>query len=105
MMTNMGSKDGLLAKPSLTLTPGLNATPGLVVLFCLLWSSAFVAGKIGVGVCPPLLLLAVRFLLAGLLLLAFCAATGRLRRRPKRGRRLRLPLSIRTVPITCAPSE
>ena len=41
----------------------------LALLFCVLWSSAFVVGKIGLRDCPPLLLLAQRFLLAGLLLL------------------------------------
>lgn len=43
----------------------------LVALFCLLWSSAFTAAKIGLADCPPLLLLAIRFLLAGFLLGGF----------------------------------
>jgi drug/metabolite transporter (DMT)-like permease len=47
-----------------------SALPFEIGLFCLLWSFAFVAGKIGVTYCPPLLLLAARFLLAGLLILA-----------------------------------
>jgi len=38
-------------------------------LFCLLWSFAFVAGKIGVTDCPPLILLAARFSLAGIVIL------------------------------------
>ena len=38
-------------------------------LFCLLWSFAFVAGKIGVTDCPPLILLTARFSLAGILIL------------------------------------
>ena len=42
--------------------------PVLIGLFCLLWSFAFVAGKIGVTDCPPLILLAARFLLAGVLI-------------------------------------
>jgi len=44
-----------------------------VALFCLLWSFAFVAGKVGVTDCPPLIFLAVRFLLAGILILAIAA--------------------------------
>ncbi|WP_407168386.1 DMT family transporter [Bradyrhizobium sp. ORS 111] len=47
-----------------------NTLPLLIALFCLLWSFAFVAGKIGVTDCPPLILLAARFSLAGVLILA-----------------------------------
>jgi len=46
-----------------------NTLPLLIALFCLLWSYAFVAGKIGVTDCPPLILLAARFSLAGILIL------------------------------------
>lgn len=46
-----------------------NALPWLIALFCLLWSFAFVAGKIGVTDCPPLILLTARFSLAGSLIL------------------------------------
>lgn len=46
-----------------------NALPLYIGLFCLLWSFAFVAGKIGVTDCPPLILLAGRFTLAGILIL------------------------------------
>ena len=46
-----------------------NTLPLLIALFCLLWSYAFVAGKIGVTDCPPLILLAARFSLAGVLIL------------------------------------
>ena len=50
---------------------------GLMVLgFILLWSSAFSAGKIAVAVCPPLIFLAVRFLAAGVLMLAIAAVGG-----------------------------
>lgn len=42
--------------------------PLAIGLFCLLWSYAFVAGKIGVTHCPPLILLAARFSLAGILI-------------------------------------
>jgi drug/metabolite transporter (DMT)-like permease len=51
----------------------LNALPIYIGLFCLLWSFAFVAGKIGVTDCPPLILLAARFTLAGVLILGLSA--------------------------------
>lgn len=47
-----------------------------IPLFCLLWSSAFVAGKIGVTDCPPLIFLTVRFLAAGVLILGLAALRG-----------------------------
>jgi drug/metabolite transporter (DMT)-like permease len=50
--------------------PALNWFPLEITLFCLIWSFAFVAGKVGVAYCPPLLLLAARFSLAGVLILA-----------------------------------
>jgi drug/metabolite transporter (DMT)-like permease len=53
--------------------PAFNLLPLYIGLFCLLWSFAFVAGKIGVTDCPPLLFLTVRFLLAGILVLGISA--------------------------------
>ena len=53
--------------------PSFNALPFYIGLFCLLWSFAFVAGKTGVTYCPPLILLAARFLLAGILILGISA--------------------------------
>jgi drug/metabolite transporter (DMT)-like permease len=53
-----------------------NALPLYVALFCLLWSFAFVAGKIGVTDCPPLILLTARFSLAGILILGISAIRG-----------------------------
>src|SRR5215475_11119911 len=50
-----------------------NWLPIYIALFCLLWSFAFVAGKIGVTDCPPLILLAARFSLAGILILGISA--------------------------------
>ena len=44
-----------------------------IAAFCLLWSFAFIAGKIGVTDCPPLILLAARFSLAGVLILGISA--------------------------------
>jgi len=42
--------------------------------FVLLWSSAFIAGVIGVGAAPPLLLIAARFAGAGLLMALYSLA-------------------------------
>jgi drug/metabolite transporter (DMT)-like permease len=53
-----------------------NWLPFTIALFCLLWSFAFVAGKIGVTDCPPLILLSARFLLAGLLIAGISALRG-----------------------------
>lgn len=50
-----------------------NTLPLAIGLFCLLWSFAFVAGKIGVTDCPPLILLTARFSLAGILILGLSA--------------------------------
>jgi drug/metabolite transporter (DMT)-like permease len=43
----------------------VNSMPLLIAAFCLLWSSAFAVAKLALADCPPLLLLAARFLLAG----------------------------------------
>jgi drug/metabolite transporter (DMT)-like permease len=56
--------------------PSFNWLPLYIVVFCLLWSFAFVAGKIGVTYCPPLILLAARFSLAGVLILGIAALRG-----------------------------
>jgi drug/metabolite transporter (DMT)-like permease len=53
--------------------PSFNWLPFYIVLFCLLWSFAFVAGKVAVTYCPPLILLAARFSLAGILILGISA--------------------------------
>jgi len=62
-----------LAPPLPVPRSALNPLPLSIALFCLLWSFAFVAGKIGVTDCPPLILLTARFLLAGVLILAISA--------------------------------
>ena len=63
--------------PSISV-PGrrFNTLPLAIGLFCLLWSYAFVAGKIGVTHCPPLILLAARFSLAGILILGATLIRG-----------------------------
>ncbi len=53
-----------------------NTLPLAIGLFCLLWSYAFVAGKIGVTHCPPLILLAARFSLTGILILGATLIRG-----------------------------
>lgn len=71
--------------PSLTLPlPAPLASPlryaVVGVLFSLVWSSAFIAGKVGLAVAGPLTLLSLRFLLAGALLwVALLLAGHRLR--------------------------
>jgi drug/metabolite transporter (DMT)-like permease len=67
----------------MSLTPSIaaprtafNPLPLYIGLFCLLWSFAFVAGKIGVTDCPPLILLTARFSLAGILILGISALRG-----------------------------
>jgi drug/metabolite transporter (DMT)-like permease len=55
---------------------GFNPLPLYITLFCLLWSFAFVAGKIAVTDCPPLILLTARFSLAGILILGISSIRG-----------------------------
>lgn len=62
-----------LAPPVAVTRRAFNLLPVYIGLFCLLWSFAFVAGKIGVTDCPPLILLAARFSLAGVLILGISA--------------------------------
>jgi drug/metabolite transporter (DMT)-like permease len=47
--------------------------PIYICLFCLLWSLSFVASKIGVTDCPPLILLTARFADSGAVILAISA--------------------------------
>ncbi|MGH3992595.1 MAG: DMT family transporter, partial [Pseudonocardiaceae bacterium] len=51
--------------------------PALYALLVLIWSSTWVAIKIGLEDCPPLLGAGIRFAAAGIVLLAFAAARGR----------------------------
>jgi drug/metabolite transporter (DMT)-like permease len=62
-----------LAPSAVASRTAFNPLPIYIGLFCLLWSFAFVAGKIGVTYCPPLILLAARFLLAGILIFLISA--------------------------------
>jgi drug/metabolite transporter (DMT)-like permease len=70
----------LAAAPALTPRPSLPLAlpfPLTVAAFCLLWSSAFSVAKLGLADCPPLLLLTIRFLLAGAIVLGGTALAGR----------------------------
>ncbi|MDQ2831042.1 MAG: DMT family transporter, partial [Chloroflexota bacterium] len=49
---------------------------GVALLYILLWSSAFIATKVGVTHSPPLTLLAARFLVAAALLALLARARG-----------------------------
>src|SRR3954463_3742797 len=64
----------MLLAPSVAVPrTAFNPLPLFIGLFCLLWSFAFVAGKIGVTDCPPLILLTARFSLAGMLIIGISA--------------------------------
>lgn len=58
----------------------LSKTAALALPFVLIWTSAFPAAKIGLLDSPPLLFLSLRFLAAGLLMLAWAGFQGHLRR-------------------------
>jgi drug/metabolite transporter (DMT)-like permease len=58
------------------LSSKINPLPFYIAVFCLLWSGAFVAGKIGVTYCPPLIFLTIRFLSAGVLILGISLLRG-----------------------------
>ncbi len=68
-----------LAVPSPSAAAPERTAWGAIALFCVLWSSAFAAAKIAVRDCPPLTLLAIRFSIAGVLMLGLAAFTGGLR--------------------------
>jgi len=48
----------------------------MVAVFCLLWASAFSVAKFAMTDCPPLFLLTIRFLLAGVVVLGAAALFG-----------------------------
>jgi drug/metabolite transporter (DMT)-like permease len=58
--------------------------PALVAAFCLLWASAFSVAKLAVAECPPLTVLAARFLLAGTFMLGAAAIYGAPRKLSRR---------------------
>lgn len=49
-------------------------TPALAIIFCMIWSSAFVATKLGLQSSPPLILASARFLIAGPLMILIALA-------------------------------
>ena len=48
----------------------------MVAAFCLLWASAFSVAKLALADCPPLFLLTIRFLLAGVVVLGAAIVSG-----------------------------
>lgn len=50
-----------------------NWLPFQIALFCVVWSLSFAVAKVALADCPPLLLLMVRFLLAGVVMLGLAA--------------------------------
>ncbi|HEY6256532.1 MAG TPA: DMT family transporter [Xanthobacteraceae bacterium] len=65
------------ANVALPASPALGISlPLKVMAFCLLWSSAFSVAKLAIADCPPLLLLTIRFLLAGVIMLGAAAIHG-----------------------------
>jgi drug/metabolite transporter (DMT)-like permease len=53
--------------------PARAALPLAIATFCVIWSAAYSVAKLALYDCPPLLLLTLRFLLAGLITLAAAA--------------------------------
>src|SRR3984893_7692398 len=62
-----------LALPDARARSGIDAEALIIAAFCLLWSSAFAVSKVALADCPPLLLLTIRFLIAGAITLAGAA--------------------------------
>jgi drug/metabolite transporter (DMT)-like permease len=62
-----------LAPAAPVASPIVGAKALQIALFCVLWSFAFIAGKVAVADCPPLILLAARFSIAGLVILGISA--------------------------------
>jgi drug/metabolite transporter (DMT)-like permease len=58
--------------------------PILVGAFCLIWSSAFAVSKVAMLDCPPLILVAVRCLFAGIIVLGAVYISGTRRRLTRR---------------------
>ncbi|WP_142846262.1 DMT family transporter [Telmatospirillum sp. J64-1] len=72
----MMQRDHILRASPAGPSTSLRAFLAPALLFCLLWSSAFIAGKAGLASAPPLLLLAARFLIAGLLMVLAVSLLG-----------------------------
>jgi drug/metabolite transporter (DMT)-like permease len=62
-----------VARPAFSLRLPL---PVLVAIFCLIWSAAFAVSKLAMLDCPPLLLVSVRCILAGVIMLGAAALSG-----------------------------
>jgi drug/metabolite transporter (DMT)-like permease len=55
--------------PPISIARGVNTEPLVIATFCVLWSLAFAMSKLALADCPPLLLLTIRFLMAGVITL------------------------------------
>jgi drug/metabolite transporter (DMT)-like permease len=65
-----------LALPISVARSKLNLELLLIPIFCVLWSLAFAVAKIALADCPPFLLLTIRFLVAGMIMLAGAVLLG-----------------------------
>jgi drug/metabolite transporter (DMT)-like permease len=72
-----GKREAVAVVPETPVEPAPGAwwTTAMPPVFVLMWSSAFIAGVIGVDAGPPLLLVFARFAIAGLLLAMVALAT------------------------------
>jgi drug/metabolite transporter (DMT)-like permease len=73
--------------------------PLAVVTFCLIWSSAYSVAKLALYDCPPLMLLTVRFLLAGLIVIGAAALFGDWRRLTRRDAAALILLGVLNYPL------
>src|SRR6516225_4858899 len=75
---SLGAQPGIRPMRAAILPLSAPSTPVCVRIgaFCALWASAFSVSKIALADCPPLLLLTMRFLLAGALMLGAAAISG-----------------------------
>lgn len=66
--------------PPISIASGVNTEPLLIATFCVLWSLAFGMSKLALADCPPLLLVTIRLLVAGVITLGIAAMLGAKRR-------------------------
>jgi drug/metabolite transporter (DMT)-like permease len=66
--------------PPISIARGVNTEPLLIATFCVLWSLAFGVAKLALADCPPLLLVTIRLLVAGVITLGIATMLGAKRR-------------------------
>jgi drug/metabolite transporter (DMT)-like permease len=79
--------------------PDRATLPLAVAAFCLIWSSAYSIAKLALYDCPPLMLLTVRFLLAGLIMIGAAAFSADWRRLTWRDAAVLVLLGILNYPL------